>query len=111
MRVISIALRCEGGGEKRPPLRSAQKWCQIIYLGYMSMPLKFFVMILIFGAPGLKMHDLLCILYTFSKYSFSTVAASFLRFCQNKKKLSPNLQNFGQLLFLPFFDLMTFFTW
>ena len=80
------------------PPRSAQKWCQIIYLGYMSMAIKIFVIILIFGAPGLKMHDLLCILYKFSKYHFSAVAASVLRFRQNKKKSSPNLQNFGQLL-------------
>ena len=50
------------------------------------------------------------VIYTLSKYRFLAVAASFLRFRQNKKNSSPNLQNFGQLLEKSFFDLMTFFT-
>ena len=35
---------------------------------------------------------------------------AFLIFVKMKKKLSPNLQNFGQLLLKSFFDVMTFFT-
>ena len=35
-------------GRKKPPLGSTQKWCQMIYLGYMSIPLKFWVIIFLF---------------------------------------------------------------
>ena len=37
------------GGTKNAPPRLTQKWCQIISIACMSMPIKFFVMILIFG--------------------------------------------------------------
>ena len=36
------------------PPRSTQKWCQIIHLGLVSMALKFFVIILIFGGSRAK---------------------------------------------------------
>ena len=39
-----------------------------------------------------------------SEEVFWALETSFLRFCQNKKNSSPNLQNFGQLLPLSFFD-------
>ena len=41
---------------------------------------------------------------------FLALESIILRFRQNKKKSSPNLQNFEQLLQKTFFYLMTFFT-
>ena len=38
------------------------------------------------------------IYYVYNIHRFLAVAASFLRFCQNKKNSSPNLQNFEQQL-------------
>ena len=46
--------------------------------------------------------------YSSKNEGFGAREALFLRFRQNKKNLSPNFQNFGQLLILSFFDLMTF---
>ena len=43
-----------GRGEKRPPLGSSRKCCQMIWLAYMSMPLKFCVIIFIFEGSRFK---------------------------------------------------------
>ena len=51
----------------------------------------------------------LVIFCALKKKRFLAVKSSFLRFRQNKKKSSPKLRYFGQLLLKPFFDLMTFF--
>ena len=72
MQVISI------------PPRSTQKWCQIIHLGILvSMALKFFVIILIFGG-SMRAKNARSIMYTIYFIKVA-VAASFLRFHQNQK--------------------------
>ena len=64
------------------PPRSTQKWCQIIHLGLVSMALKFFVIILIFGGSRAKNARFIMYIIYIIKIA---VAASFLRFRQNKK--------------------------
>ena len=46
----------------------------------------------------------------FQKKRFLALQSSFLGFQENKKKISPNFQNFRQLSLLSFFDIMTLFT-
>ena len=71
----------------------------------MSMALKFFVIIFILGASGLKKHDLLCryIIYIHENIFFSAVATSFFRFRSNKKNrhlICRNSNNFLESSFL-----------
>ena len=76
--------------------------CDFIFLAtLMSMPIKFFVMILIFG--GSRAKNAWFIMYIIYIFKLSFFSRSSLIF--------EILQNFGQLLLQPFFDLMTFFTW
>ena len=78
------------------PPRSTQKWCQIIHLGLVSMALKFFVIVLIFGG-SMRAKNARFIMYIIYIIKIA-VAASFLRFCQNKKnrhlicKISENIK-------------------